>query len=94
MSQLEILHIFFLSLKEQSLGIKIKGVFIWRNASPLGRASPSKRAGFHLAYVYMGKASPPTWADSLIINTRVSLFSTDNFAILVKQTFLIASMHN
>ena len=26
------------------------GVFTWRRASPLGMASPSKRAGFHLAF--------------------------------------------
>ena len=26
------------------------GVFIWRRASPLGRARPSKRAGFHLLF--------------------------------------------
>ena len=30
----------------------IKGVFTWRRASPLGRASPSKRAVFHLAFTW------------------------------------------
>ena len=29
-----------------------KGVFIWRRPSPLGRASPSKRAEFHLAFTW------------------------------------------
>ena len=27
-----------------------QGVFTWRRASPLGRDSPTKRAGFHLAF--------------------------------------------
>ena len=27
----------------------IRGVFIWRRDSPLGKASPNKRAEFHLA---------------------------------------------
>ena len=50
-----------------------KGVFTWRWASPLGRASPTKRAGF-----YMGKASPPTRAGSLSRVTRANYiyFST------------------
>ena len=29
-----------------------KGVFTGRKASPLGRASPTKRAGFHLAFTW------------------------------------------
>ena len=36
-----------------------KGVFIWRRASPLGRASPSKRAGFHLAFTWEKPALLP-----------------------------------
>ena len=34
----------------------LSGVFTWRRASPLGRASPTKRAGFHLAFIW-GKPS-------------------------------------
>ena len=29
-----------------------KGVFIWRRASPPGKASPTKTAGFHLAFTW------------------------------------------
>ena len=37
----------------------------------LGRASPSKRAGFHVTFTWE-KASPPTWAGSLSQVTRVN----------------------
>ena len=36
-----------------------KGVFTWRRASPLGRASPTKRAGFHLAFTWEKQALLP-----------------------------------
>ena len=38
-----------------------QGVFIWRRANPLGRASPSNRAGFHFEFTWE-KAIPPTRA--------------------------------
>ena len=39
--------------------MQTKGVFIWRKASPLGRASPSKKAGFHLAFTWKKPALLP-----------------------------------
>ena len=33
-----------------TLILETKGVFTWRRASPLGSASPTKKAGFHLAF--------------------------------------------
>ena len=36
-----------------------KGVFTWRRASPLGRASPTKRTGFHLAFTWEKPALLP-----------------------------------
>ena len=46
-------------------------VFIWRRASPLGEASPSKRAGFHLAFTLEKPALLPR-ACSLCRVTRLN----------------------
>ena len=42
----------YLKQSSHSFILTIKRVFIWRRATPLGRASLSKRAGFHLAFTW------------------------------------------
>ena len=51
-----------------------KGVFIWRRASPLDRASRSKRAGFHLTFTWEKQALLPgltRLAESLGLTTFI-----------------------
>ena len=38
------------SKEREKLWWFIKGMFIWRRASPLGKASPSERVEFHLVF--------------------------------------------
>ena len=47
-----------------------KGVFIWRRASPPGKASPTKTAGFHLAFTWEKPALLPRLTSYIYFPTK------------------------